>query len=35
MIAKGARISNAEFDIIADYLSAHYGNEGEGTGQVP
>jgi quinoprotein glucose dehydrogenase len=26
MIAKGARISNAEFDAIADYLAAHYGN---------
>jgi quinoprotein glucose dehydrogenase len=27
MIAKGARISNAEFDAIAGYLAAHYGNE--------
>jgi quinoprotein glucose dehydrogenase len=29
MIAKGARVSNAEFDAIADYLSAHYGTEGQ------
>jgi len=27
MIAKGARISNDEFDAIADYLTAHYGSE--------
>jgi hypothetical protein len=27
MIAKGARISNAEFDAIADYLSTHYGTD--------
>jgi quinoprotein glucose dehydrogenase len=26
MIAKGARISNTEFDAIAEYLSAHYGD---------
>jgi hypothetical protein len=36
MIAKGARISNAEFDAIADYLTTRYGNEeqtNESTGQ--
>jgi quinoprotein glucose dehydrogenase len=26
MIAKGARISNAEFDAIAEYMNAHFGN---------
>jgi hypothetical protein len=27
MIAKGARISNAEFDAIAEYLGTHYGED--------
>ncbi|HEX3846847.1 MAG TPA: PQQ-binding-like beta-propeller repeat protein [Steroidobacteraceae bacterium] len=27
MIGKGARISNDDFDVIADYLAAHYGAE--------
>src|SRR5579871_3383215 len=28
MISKGARVSDADFDVVADYLTAHFGSEG-------
>jgi hypothetical protein len=28
MIAKGARISDEDFDVVADYLVSHFGLDG-------